>query len=31
MRNFSQNGSKTDNQLWLQLNYTIGVHPAHSY
>jgi hypothetical protein len=31
MRNFCLDGNMTDNQLWLQLNYTIGVHPAHSY
>ena len=30
-RNFEEFDSKDDDQLWLQLNYSLGVHGAHKY
>jgi hypothetical protein len=30
-RNFREEGNKDEHQVFLQLNWTLGVHPAHKY
>ena len=30
-RNFTDEGVRDNQQIWLQLNWTLGAHPAHKY
>ena len=31
VRNFEECGGCTDDQVWVQLNYSLGAHGAHKY